>query len=126
VWPGVLAHPGGRDQRVARVGAQRKPGVSLRMVRYRRNLVPGGTYFFTVTLADRRSSVLVEHIDALRAVVRETRAARPFAIDAVVVLPDHLHIVMTLPCLRMILSENPFTLFGIMRAMTRTIQAGSA
>src|SRR5882762_2888967 len=67
------------------------------MVRYRRNLVPGGTYFFTVTLAARRSTDLVEHVGALRAAVRETRAAHPFIIDAVVVLPDHLHIMMTLP-----------------------------
>jgi putative transposase len=66
------------------------------MVRYRRNFVAGGTYFFTVTLLDRRSAVLVDHVDALRAAVRMTRAAHPFAIDAVVVLPDHLHIVMTL------------------------------
>jgi putative transposase len=67
------------------------------MVRYRRNFVAGGTYFFTVTLADRSSTALVEHIDALRAAVRTTKAAHPFTIDAVVVLPDHLHIVMTLP-----------------------------
>jgi putative transposase len=67
------------------------------MVRYRRNLVPGGTYFFTVTLVNRRSRMLVDHIGALRAAVRRTRAAHPFTIDAVVVLPEHLHIVMTLP-----------------------------
>jgi putative transposase len=67
------------------------------MVRYRRNFVSCGTYFFTVTLADRRSSALVDHIDALRAAVRATRRSHPFAIDAVAVLPDHLHIVMTLP-----------------------------
>ncbi len=67
------------------------------MVRYRRNFVGGGTYFFTITLTDRRSNVLVDHIDALRAAVRVTRATHPFSIDAVVVLPDHLHIVMTLP-----------------------------
>ncbi|MGA7489696.1 MAG: transposase [Xanthobacteraceae bacterium] len=67
------------------------------MVRYRRNLVPGGAFFFTVTLADRRSSVLVEHIAALRAAFRATRSERPFAIDAIVVLPDHLHTIMTLP-----------------------------
>ncbi|MEA2871607.1 MAG: REP-associated tyrosine transposase [Hyphomicrobiales bacterium] len=36
-------------------------------------------------------------VDALRAAVRITRDAHPFTIDAVVVLPDHLHIVMTLP-----------------------------
>ncbi len=67
------------------------------MVRYRRNFVPGGTYFFTVTLADRRSRALVEHIGALRAAFRATRRERPFAIDAIVILPEHLHAVMTLP-----------------------------
>jgi putative transposase len=67
------------------------------MVRYRRNVVPGGTYFFTVTLADRRSSLLVEHISALRSAFRVARNERPFVIDAVVILPDHLHVVMTLP-----------------------------
>ncbi len=67
------------------------------MVRYLSNFVPGGTYFFTVTLADRRSSVLVDHIGILRAAFRTARRERPFAIDAVVILPDHLHAVFTLP-----------------------------
>jgi len=63
------------------------------MVRYRRNFVAGGTYFFTLTLADRTSGALIDHIEALRTAVKETRAAHPFAIDAVVILPDHIHIV---------------------------------
>jgi len=67
------------------------------MVRYRRNFLPGGTYFFTVTLLNRASRVLVDHVDALRAAMRKTPASHPFTIDAVVVLPDHLHVVMTLP-----------------------------
>lgn len=67
------------------------------MVRYRRNFVPGGTFFFTATLADRRSSALVDNIGLLRRAFRTTRRERPFSIDAVVVLPDHLHIIMTLP-----------------------------
>jgi putative transposase len=67
------------------------------MVRYRRNLVAGGTYFFTATLNDRRSRALTDHITALRAAFRETRAAHPFTIDAIVVLPEHFHVVMTLP-----------------------------
>jgi putative transposase len=67
------------------------------MVRYRRNLVAGGTYFFTATLLNRQSSALIDHVDALRTAVRATRHAHPFTIDAVVVLPDHLHMVMTLP-----------------------------
>ncbi len=67
------------------------------MVRYRRNFVPGGTYFFTATLADRTSSALVKHVDALRAAFRIARQERPFAIDAIVILPDHLHTIWTLP-----------------------------
>jgi putative transposase len=67
------------------------------MVRYRRNFVAGGTFFFTVTLADRASRALIDHIEALRRAVKQTHAAHPFAIDAVVILPDHFHIVLTLP-----------------------------
>ena len=54
------------------------------MVLYRRNRVPGGTYFFTLTLADRSSRWLVEHIDALRGSLRDTRAVRPFEIVAMI------------------------------------------
>lgn len=67
------------------------------MVRYRRQFIAGGTYFFTVTLADRGSRALIDHIEALYAAVTQTRAAHPFVINAAVVLPDHLHVVMTLP-----------------------------
>jgi putative transposase len=67
------------------------------MVRYRRNFLAGGTFFFTATLADRKSSALTDHIAALRAAVLQTRRQHPFTIDAVVVLPDHVHIIMTLP-----------------------------
>jgi putative transposase len=67
------------------------------MVRYRRNFVPGGTWFFTATLADRRSTTLVDHIDALRSAFGAARRASHFAIDAIVVLPDHLHAILTLP-----------------------------
>jgi putative transposase len=67
------------------------------MVRYRRNFVAGGTFFFTTTLVDRGSTALTDHIDALRSAFRTTRRTQPFSIDAIVVLPDHLHVVMTLP-----------------------------
>jgi len=64
---------------------------------YLRRRVPGATVFFTVTLAARGGSALGDHVDALREAVRRTKAERPFAIDAFVVLPDHLHAVWTLP-----------------------------
>ncbi len=64
---------------------------------YRRLRIPGGTYFFTVTLAERRARTLVANIDLLRAAYAATRARLPFLTDAVVVLPDHLHAVWTLP-----------------------------
>ena len=67
------------------------------MVNYRRNLVPGGTYFFTVTLRDRSSRLLIEHIGSLRAAFREVKRKHPFHIDAIVILPEHLHTIWTLP-----------------------------
>jgi putative transposase len=67
------------------------------MVRYRRNFVPGGTFFFTIAVADRRSSILVDNIASLRLAFRATRGERPFTIDAIVVLPEHLHVIWTLP-----------------------------
>jgi len=66
------------------------------MVQYRRNFVPGGTFFFTVTLDDRKSSVLIDHIE-LRAAFRKVRSERPFVTDAIAILPDHLHAILTLP-----------------------------
>jgi putative transposase len=67
------------------------------VVNYRRNLLPGATYFFTATLRDRRADFLVRHVHLLRGVFRSVRRAQPFEIDAIVVLPEHLHAIWTLP-----------------------------
>ncbi len=61
------------------------------MPNYRRVWVPGGTYFFTVNLLERRRRLLVERVDALRQAFHATRSVRPFVLLAYVVLPDHLH-----------------------------------
>lgn len=66
------------------------------MPEYRRPRKPGATIFFTVCLARRGSGLLVERIDVLREVVRQTRRDRGFRIDAWVTLPDHFHAVLTL------------------------------
>jgi len=67
------------------------------MSNYRRAFVPGGCWFFTVNLLERRETLLVEHIAILRLAVASTRRSLPFTIDAFVVLPDHLHAIWTLP-----------------------------
>ena len=67
------------------------------MANYRRNFLAGGSYFFTVNLADRRRALLTDHVDLLRAAFRRVRAQYPFTIEAAVILPDHLHAIWTLP-----------------------------
>ena len=67
------------------------------MSSYIRPNVTGARVFFTVALAHRGSSLLVDEITHLREAVRTTRYDRPFEIDAFVVLPDHIHAVWTLP-----------------------------
>jgi putative transposase len=65
---------------------------------YKRLRLNGGKYFFTVNLAERRNNdLLIRHIDCLREAFRQTRNHHPFEIDAIVVLPDHLHCIWQLP-----------------------------
>ena len=65
---------------------------------YRRNYVPGGTYFFTVVTYKRRY-MLVDELarSCLHEAIAEIRAKWPFDIVAIVLLPDHWHTVWTLP-----------------------------
>jgi putative transposase len=67
------------------------------MSRYRRAKIEGGIFFFTVTLADRSSDLLVRHIDRLRLVYVSVQQRHPFETIAICVLPDHLHTVWSLP-----------------------------
>jgi putative transposase len=67
------------------------------MTRYRDNRVPGMTYFFTVRLLDRNSTLLTDHFSAFGEAMRQARIRKPFHVDAWVVLPDHAHAIWTLP-----------------------------
>jgi len=67
------------------------------MPRYVRAVVPGGTFFFTVVTLERSRGLLTKNIDVLREVFARAQRRRPFTIDAIVVLPDHLHCIWTLP-----------------------------
>lgn len=67
------------------------------MSRYRRMYVPGGTYFFTVNLAQRGGDLLVHEIGLLRSAYASVVREHPVRCDAMVILPDHIHAVWTLP-----------------------------
>jgi len=67
------------------------------MSRYRRSRIEGGTYFFSVNLADRQSDLLVTHIDRLRAIYGKVQKAHPFETLAICILPDHIHAIWVLP-----------------------------
>jgi putative transposase len=67
------------------------------MPRYRRPARSSEPVFFTVCLANRRSTALIDHLDILREAVRVTLHDRPVEILAWVVLPDHMHAVWRMP-----------------------------
>ncbi len=66
-------------------------------MQYRRDDTKGGTWFFTVNLAERHKNTLVDEIDILRKVMNKVKQQYPFKVDAMVVLPDHIHAIWTLP-----------------------------
>ncbi|MDR2239976.1 MAG: transposase [Zoogloeaceae bacterium] len=66
-------------------------------MKYKRAWQAGGAYFFTVNLAERSRTLLLDHIDRLRDTVRDVKQNHPFDILAWVVLPDHLHTIWSLP-----------------------------
>jgi putative transposase len=67
------------------------------MPQYRRAQLKGSTFFFTVVLADRSSTLLLDQIDLLREVYRSVQASRPFETIAICILPDHIHAIWALP-----------------------------
>ncbi|MFO1367422.1 MAG: hypothetical protein U1F46_00385 [Marinagarivorans sp.] len=64
---------------------------------YRRARIKGGCYFFTVALANPSRDLLVAHINELRSAFNALKILHPFTINAMVVLPEHLHCLWTLP-----------------------------
>ena len=65
---------------------------------FRRWFVPGGTYFLTVVTYVRRPILTTDAGRRfLREAIQEIRVTRPFTLVATVLLPDHWHLVMSLP-----------------------------
>jgi putative transposase len=68
------------------------------MSAYRRCFIPGGCYFFTVVTHNRKPLFdSAANVELLRQAMREVKAQRPFEIQGMVVLPDHLHALWRLP-----------------------------
>lgn len=66
-------------------------------MQYRRLYTAGATYFFTVNLQDRKSDLLIREIDLLRKCFRKVKQKHPFEINAIAILPDHIHAIWTMP-----------------------------
>ncbi|MCP3921369.1 MAG: transposase [Desulfobacterales bacterium] len=68
------------------------------MSNYRRAKTGGGTFFFNI-VSYRRQKILCDNVlrEALRTAIKEVQKAKPFIIDAWILLPDHLHCMWTLP-----------------------------
>ena len=67
------------------------------MVHYRRDNTPGATYFFTVTLRNRHSTLLTTHIKQLGEAFRHVQRKATFRTIAIVVMHEHLHAIWQLP-----------------------------
>lgn len=76
--------------------------------------MPGRTYFFIVAIAERSKSLLVDRIEDLRDAFHAAHMAWPFTINAIVILPDHLHCL----CLPARLGET-YTMFAARGAYPR-------
>ncbi len=63
---------------------------------YRRFYQSGGWYFFTVVTGNR-NPILIDNIERLREAFRLCLSRYPFEIEAIVILPDHLHALWKLP-----------------------------
>ena len=68
------------------------------MSNYRRAYLPGGSYFFTVVTLGRTPIFTSEdRVEMLRHALRKVMTTRPFEIEAMVILPEHLHCIWRMP-----------------------------
>ena len=64
------------------------------MSNYTRIFQDGYSYFITM-VTQRREPILIEHIELLRKSFSLSKRRYTYTIDAIIVLPDHLHMIIT-------------------------------
>ncbi len=68
------------------------------MTNYRRLKIQGATYFFTLVLNERKNTnLLIDDFQLLKSSMHKVKLKYPFKLIAMVVLPDHLHMIVSLP-----------------------------
>ena len=66
------------------------------MSNYIRDKTKGGCYFLTFNLYDRKSQLLITHVNEFRHAFKKTKLLHSFELNAMVLLPDHVHMLITL------------------------------
>ena len=102
------------------------------MTRYNRLRQCGGVYFFTV-VTHRRRAFLTSALarNCLKQAITATAEKRPFTMEAICVLPDHLHCIWSLPqddsdfSLRWASIKSQFTRAFLKEGGTETTQSES-
>ena len=64
------------------------------MAQYKRIFLEGHSYYLTI-VTHGRNPILVDNIELLRESFRESKRYFKYTIDAIVVLPDHIHMIIT-------------------------------
>ena len=64
------------------------------MSNYKRLFLDGHSYFITI-VTHRREPILIDHIDLLRKSFALSKKRYGYKIEAVIVLPDHIHMIIT-------------------------------
>jgi putative transposase len=67
------------------------------MPNFRRYYENGGTFFLTICLKDRQSNLLTDRIDMFRRAYKKVQVKWPFTTHAACILPDHFHVLWTMP-----------------------------
>jgi len=64
------------------------------MANYKRIFMDGYSYYITM-VTHERNPILIENIDLLRESFRISKTVYRYRIDAIVVMPDHVHMIIT-------------------------------